>query len=155
MNRQVKAGTLWAGGAASACVAALVAVVGILVARSLVGVAVLAPEGEGAWGGADTVTYALGSAAVAVLATALLHVLLLTTPRARLFFGWIGALVTAIGIVVPLSLSVDLGARLATALINLAIGFSIVVTLLGVARVVALSGEARPHDTWPGQPYSL
>lgn len=46
----VAGGRLWAGGAATAVVAALIAVVGILIARGVFGVPVLAPEGEGTWG---------------------------------------------------------------------------------------------------------
>ncbi|MFI7115357.1 DUF6069 family protein [Amycolatopsis sp. NPDC049868] len=130
----VDGGKLWAGGAATAVTAALTAIVGILIARGLVKVAVLAPSSESAWGGANTVTYALASAAVALGATALLHLLLLTTPRARLFFGWIMVLFTAIAVVMPLSLTADLDARLATAIINLAIGLAITITLSGVAR---------------------
>lgn len=144
MKTEVNARRLWAGGAASACVAALVAVVGILIARGIAHIAVLAPRGEGVWVGANTITYALGAAGVALLATAVLHVLLVTAPRPRLFYGWIMVLFTAIAIVLPLSLSYDLGARVATALINLAIGFAIVVTLEGVARAALL--ESRPGD---------
>ncbi|WP_051173813.1 DUF6069 family protein [Amycolatopsis orientalis] len=131
-RRTVNAGRLWAGGAATAVTAALTAVVGILVARGLVKVPVLAPSDESAWGGANTVTYALVSAAAALAATALLHVLLLTTPRARAFFGWIMVLLTAITVVIPLSLGAGIDARLATAIINLAIGLVITITLSGV-----------------------
>ncbi|EME55039.1 DUF6069 family protein [Amycolatopsis decaplanina] len=132
-QRTVNAGRLWAGGAATAVTAALTAVVGILVARGLVKVAVLTPSHEGAWGGANTVTYALVSAVVALGATALLHVLLLTTPRVKVFFGWIMVLLTAIAVVTPLSLTAEFDARLATAIINLAIGLVITITLSGVA----------------------
>ena len=55
----VDAGRLWAGGAATAVVAALIAVVGILLARGVFDVPVLAPKGEGTWGDADTLKYAL------------------------------------------------------------------------------------------------
>lgn len=138
----VNGGRLWAGGAATAVTAVLTAIVGILIARGLVKVAVLAPRQESAWGGANTVTYALVSAAVALGATALLHVLLLTTPKARTFFGWIMVLFTAITVVVPLSLTAALDARLATAIINLAIGLAITITLSGVA-----SSALRPRRT--------
>ncbi|GAA3795163.1 DUF6069 family protein [Amycolatopsis tucumanensis] len=140
---RVLGGRLWAGGAASACVAALVAVVGILIARGLLDIPVLAPRRAGTWGGASTLTYALVSAAVALAATALLHLLLLTTPRARAFFGWIMVLLTVIAVVVPLGLSAALDARLATAILNLAIGLSVTVTLSGVA------GSAIVRDTAP------
>ncbi|EHR50870.1 hypothetical protein SacmaDRAFT_2628 [Saccharomonospora marina XMU15] len=145
MKNEVDSTRLWAGGAATAAVAALVAVVGILTARGLAHVAVLAPRGEGAWGGANTVTYAVSAAVVAVAATGLLHVLLLTAPRPRLFFGWIMALLTAIAIVLPLSLYVDWGSKVATALINLAIGFAIIVTLLNVGKAAQRESD-RDHS---------
>ena len=126
-NAQIKvdAGRLWAGAAATALVAGLIAVVGILIARGIVHVDVLAPKGEGVWGNANTVTYALVSAAAALAATGLLHLLLLTTPRATVFFTWIMVLLTLIAVVLPLSLPVDLASRLTTGLINLAIGLAV------------------------------
>jgi len=151
-RRGVNEGQLWAGGAATACVAVLVAIVGILIARGLVHVAVLAPSRKGAWGGANTLTYALSSAGVALAATALLHLLLVTTPRARVFFGWIMVLLTAIAVVVPLSLSASLDARLATAIINLAIGLSIAITLSSVARVAVRENQPAETTQYPGQP---
>ena len=44
---QLNAGRLWAGGMATALVAGLIAVVGILVTRGLFGVSVLAPRSAG------------------------------------------------------------------------------------------------------------
>jgi hypothetical protein len=46
----IDAGRLWIGGVATAAVAALVAVVGVLIARGLFDVPLLAPTGEGALG---------------------------------------------------------------------------------------------------------
>jgi hypothetical protein len=130
---QINAGRLWAGAVATALVAGLIAVVGILIARGIVQVEVLAPKGEGVWGGANMVTYALVSAAIALAATGLLHLLLLTTPRATTFFTWIMVLLTLIAVVLPLSLPVDLASRLTTGLINLAIGLAVVSILTSFA----------------------
>ena len=66
----------WAGGAATAIVAALIAVVGILLARGVFDVPVLAPEGEGTWGDADTLKIRVYCAVAALVATGLLHLLL-------------------------------------------------------------------------------
>jgi hypothetical protein len=130
----VNAGRLWAGGGATAIVAALVAIVGILIARGIVGVAILSPKGAGAWGNASTPTYAILSAVVALLATGLLHVLLLTAPRATLFFAWIMVLVTAIGVVLPLGLLHHNDNRIATSALNLVIGLVITLLLVGVGH---------------------
>ncbi|MFI9012089.1 DUF6069 family protein [Actinosynnema sp. NPDC053489] len=124
---------MWAGGAATALVAGLLAVVGILVARGLLGVAVLAPKGEGAWGNANTLTYSLVSAACALAATGLVQVLLATTPSATRFFGWIMVLLTLIAVVLPLSLDVSTEAKVFTAVLNLVIGLAITLLLRGVA----------------------
>jgi Family of unknown function (DUF6069) len=131
---QLDAGRLWPGGIATAVVAGLIAVVGILVARGLLDVAVLAPEGAGVWGNANTTTYALVAGAVALAATGLMQLLAMTTPRFATFFTWIMVLLTAIAVVVPLSLPVDLNSKLATGLINLVIGIAVTSILNGVAR---------------------
>ncbi|NUT52589.1 MAG: hypothetical protein HOV94_35680 [Saccharothrix sp.] len=125
---------LWSGGAATALAAGLTAVVGILVIRWLLDVPVLAPRGDGAWGNANTLTYALVTAAVALAATALVQLLAATTPNYTRFFNWIMMLVTAIAVVLPLSLGASLGSRIATAVLNLVLGLSITSALGGVAR---------------------
>jgi hypothetical protein len=131
---RLDAGRLWAGGLATALVAALVAVAGIVVTRGLLHVPVLAPKGDGLWGNANTLTYALAAGAGALVATALLQVLVLTTPRYGRFFTWIMALATAIATALPLGLATDLTSRVATSVINLVIGIAITTTLGAVGR---------------------
>src|SRR5204862_2657891 len=104
----VDAGKLWAGGLATAAVAALVTVVGVLVARGLIGVSLLAPKGEGVWGDASTGWYAVGAAVAALLATGVMHLLLLVTPRPLRFFGWLVTLATAAAVVAPFVTSAGL-----------------------------------------------
>src|SRR4051812_14256436 len=104
---------LWAGGVATAVVAALAAVAGILIARGIFGVAVLAPERDGLWGNASTGVYALFAASAALAATGLRHILSVTTPAPTQFFGWIMAICTVIAMVLPLTLGADLGSRVA------------------------------------------
>jgi hypothetical protein len=72
-QRSVDARRLWTGGAATALVAALVVLVGVLIARGLLDVPVLAPTSEGALGDASTFQLAGYAAAAALLATGLLH----------------------------------------------------------------------------------
>jgi hypothetical protein len=133
-GNQLDAGRLWAGGLATAVVAALTAVVGILIARGVLGLAVVAPKGDGVWGDAGTAAYALVAGAVALAATGLLQLLALTTPRYGKFFSWIMGLLTAIAAVAPLGLDLDLASRVATAAINLVIGIAIISILKGIAR---------------------
>src|SRR6202047_1929882 len=89
---RVNAGRLWAGGAATAVVAALAVVVGVLITRGVLGIPVLAPKTANNVGNSSTADYALLAAGGALLATALLHMLLLGTPRPFAFFAWITAL---------------------------------------------------------------
>jgi hypothetical protein len=129
-------GRLWAGGLATAVVAALVAVVGIVVARGLLEVPLLAPKGDGVWGSASTAGYALAAGGIALAATALVQLLAATTPRYRVFFSWIMALLTAIATLSPLSLELglDRASEITTAIVNMVIGIAITTILNGVAR---------------------
>ena len=133
----VAAGRLWAGGVATACVAALVAAVGVLFFSyvfdvELVGTALLLPI---------TDLLALNYAATAFLfglaATGLAHLLSLTTPRPRVFFTWIVGLITVAAMVVPFAFEGDLVGKISTSVINLVIGISIASLLRSVlARTV-------------------
>jgi hypothetical protein len=144
----VNAGRLWAGGVAAALVAALVAVVGILLCRGVFDVPILAPKGEGAWGDADTPRYALGAALAALVATALIHALLLFTPRPFLFFGWIVSLATLAAVLAPFAATADRDSQLCTAAINLVLGAAIGSLVNGSAhsavRPAPLGSRPRP-----------
>jgi len=132
--RSVNAGRLWTGGVATALVAALVALVGVLIARGLFEVPVLAPTDEGTLGNASTFRLAAFAAAAALLATGLLHLLLLSTPQPRRFFTWIITLVTIAAALVPFLTDADLDEKVATSAITLVVGVAIGSLLSGVAR---------------------
>ena len=55
ISGSVNAGRLWAGGVATAVVAALVVVAGVFIARGILGIPVLAPAAAGSLGSATTV----------------------------------------------------------------------------------------------------
>ena len=82
-GRTVDARQLWSGGAATAVVAALIALAGILVCRWLFNIPVLAPRQDGAWGDASTAGYAIAAAAAALVATAIMHLLLIASRGRR------------------------------------------------------------------------
>jgi hypothetical protein len=130
----VDAGTLWAGGVAAAVVAALIAVVGILICRGILDVPVLAPEGDGVWGDANTATYAGGAALAALVATAVLHLLLLFTPAPATFFAWIVSLATLAAVLAPFAVKATQESRFATAAINLVLGAAIGSLVSGSGR---------------------
>ncbi|WP_405136958.1 DUF6069 family protein [Nocardia sp. NBC_01388] len=133
-GRGIDFGKLWAGGVGAAIVVALVIVVGVLLVRGVFGFALLAPEGNGTYGNASTTGYALGGAAVALLSTALLTLLLLFMPNPMTLFYWIVALVTAVAVIVPFTLTADQTSEIATACINLVAGSALIAVLGSAAR---------------------
>jgi hypothetical protein len=148
----VNAGKLWAGGAATAAVAALIAIAGILLGRGLFGVEVLAPKGQGVWGDASTGWYALGAALGALTATGLLHVLLLTTPRPMRFFGWVVALATVVAMLAPFVTDASTGARMYTSGLNFLLGVAIGSLVAGAGKAAILPVRPQPAPRpYPGQ----
>jgi hypothetical protein len=147
----VAAGQLWGGGVATAIVAALVALVGVLVSRWLANIPLLAPMHDGAYGDVHTTTLVLVVAAAALVATGLLHLLLLSTPRPTLFFGWIIALATVLAVVLPFTTTAPLAQQAATAVVFLLIGVAIGTLLTGVgARSVRLPASLGYGAPAPG-----
>ena len=139
-DSRVDATVLWPGGIATAVVAALVALLGVLVFRWLFNVPILAPQSAGAYGGAHTTEIVLGAAGAALIATGLEYLLLLTTPRPLVFFGWIIALLTLVAIVFPFSTAAPLSQKFATATVNLFIGIAIGSLLTAVGARSVRSG---------------
>jgi hypothetical protein len=128
------AGRLWAGGLATALVAALTAAVGVLIATGLLDVEVLAPPG---FTGSEIGDYAIAAAIAALLATALIHLLLAAAPRPLAFFHWIiGLLIIAVTLL-PFASAAELPTKLATAAINLVVGIAIASLTSGTAARVA------------------
>lgn len=133
--------SLWTGGAATAVVAALVAVVGVLIVRGVFDIPVIAP------GNTDAVIDYVSAIWLAVfavvgslLATALAHVLLLLAPRPMAFFGWIEGLVTLAFVVWPYTVRVSGTVQLANAVLYLAIG-----TAVGILVNFAANQAVRPN----------
>jgi hypothetical protein len=120
----VDAGRLWAGGAATAVVAGLVGLVGVLVAQELLDLDMADPPLLPI-GSSFAVHYALTAAALALVATGLAHLLALSTPRPQAFLSWIIGLVTVVGVVLPFTLDATTAGRFATAIVDLVIGLSI------------------------------
>lgn len=129
---EVAASRLWAGGAATACVAALVAAVGVLLFSSvldirLVRLPLLLPITDSL-----ALNYAATAFVLALAATGLAHLLVVTTPRPRVFFGWIVGLVTVAAMVMPFAFDASVAAKISTALINMIIGIAIASLLTAV-----------------------
>ena len=152
--KRVDARALWSGGAATAVVAALIALVGILVCRWLFKIPILSPQRDGAWGDASTVGYVFASAAIALFATAIMHLLLLSTPRPRVFFNWIIGLATVIAVVFPFSTTASVDQKAATALVNLVLGIAIGSLLSGVSMRATRHRVVRRGYSEPSSPPS-
>src|SRR4029453_2821592 len=141
----VDAGRLWTGGLATALIAALVAVVGVLIARGLFDVPVLAPEREGALGDSTTARLAILAAVAALVATGLMHLLLLSTPRPFRFFSWIVSLLTLVAVLAPFMTDATLATQVATAAIALVIGIAIGSLISGASRSAIRPSRPSPR----------
>jgi hypothetical protein len=128
------AGRLWAGGVATALVAAGVALVGVMVLHKLLHVAVLTPGGRTAVDSDATTVLPISAALATLLATGLLHLLMETTPRASQFFAWITSLVMALLVLEVFVAGTDLVAEMETSAFYLLIGVAIISSLFGVSR---------------------
>jgi hypothetical protein len=137
----IDAGRLWAGGAATACVAALVAAVGVLVFNSVLDVRLVQPPLLLTPTGSLVVNYALTAFVAALVATGVAHLLAATTPRPRLFFGWIVGLATVAAMVVPFAAEAAVAAKVCTAAINLVVGIAIASLLTGVLSRTVRTGR--------------
>jgi hypothetical protein len=131
----VEAGRLWAGGAATAVVAGLIALLGVLVCRWLLNIPLLAPKSQGSYGDFNTTTLVLLSVLAALIATGLAHLLLLTTPRPMAFFAWMIGLATVLAVVGTFSTSAPLNQKGATSVVFIAIGVAIGSLISGVATM--------------------
>ena len=146
-------GQFWAGAVATAVVAALIALVGILICRWTLNIPILAPAGDGAWGDAHTGEYALVAALIALVAAGLLYLLMLSTPQPVLFFHWIIGLVTLIAVVYPFSSGAPLDQKVATAVVNLILGLAIASLLTATAaRAIRRNGPPPSNPAGPARP---
>jgi len=131
---------LWAGDAATACVAALVAVIGVLLFSSVLDIRIVQPPLLLTITDSLAVNYAATAFVAALLATALAHLLAATTPRPRMFFGWIVGLATVATMVVPFAADASMAGKVSTAVINMVGGIAIATLLTGIlSRTVMLS----------------
>jgi hypothetical protein len=120
---------------ATALVAALVAVVGVLVCSVALDAKPIAPSwllGDNTDATIST-RFAITAGVAGLVATGLLHLLLLSTPRPIVFFGWIVALATIAAGVSPFTIGSDTARQVASAVIIGVIGLVIGTSLAAVA----------------------
>ena len=126
----VDAGRYWAGVVATALVAALVGLVGVVIVDQILSLDLAVKDvfGTDSTGAA----YVVGAAVFAVLAGGLLHLLVLTTPKPKAFFGWIMFLGTLTAALLPLTWTDKLESSISAGVVNALIGIAIWSLLVGV-----------------------
>ncbi len=147
-------GRLWAGGVATAVIAALIVIVGISIARGIFGVPMPVPATSGAM---PAFAYVALAAGAAIVGTALLHLLIAGAPRPLAFFSWIVFLGTVLAVLAPFSNSVFgsfsniafLNSKSSVAAINLVVGIAIGSLLTGVARSSVTRQPVPPPPSAP------
>ncbi|WP_245646136.1 DUF6069 family protein [Nocardiopsis trehalosi] len=144
-GRRVNTARLWSGGVATAVVAVLIVLAGALLMRGVLGVPLFGPITAGYFGGAVAVASAVTAGLAALVATLLLHLLLVSAPRALTFFRWIACLVTVVAAVAPFTLDDGFATQFATSLINAVTGLA-VLTLLGSVGIGAVRDDSAPDD---------
>lgn len=145
----IEAGRLWVGGVATAIVAGLIALLGVLASRWLFNVPLLSPKSQGTYGNVHTTDLVLLAVAAALVATALAHLLLLSTPRPLAFLAWIIGLATVLAVVVAFSTGAPLNQRVATSIVYVVLGVAINSLISSVA---ARSVRPREPYGYPGYP---
>lgn len=143
---EVSARRLWAGGGATAVVAAGIGVVGVLLLRGLLGIPILSAKGQLVDQAMAVVP--ISAALAALVATALLHLLLLTTPRPTAFFGAICAIVVAIMVLQVVIVGATTEQQVATSVLYVVIGVGISCLLAGVARTAGRDFTRSASPPW-------
>jgi hypothetical protein len=113
-------------------VAALVAAIGVLLFSSVLDIRIVRPPLLLTITDSLAVNYGATAFVAALLATALAHLLAATTPRPRMFFGWIVGLATVATMVVPFAADASMAGKVSTAVINMVVGIAIATLLTGI-----------------------
>ena len=136
---------LWAGGAATAVVAGLVAWVGVLIAGDILDLNLSKAAVVISVFDSFTGNYVLTGVLLALAATGLAHALCVSTPRPAAFFSWIIGLLTLVSVVVPFSRGGTMTDKVSVGVINLVIGVVIGSLISAVmARTVVDRGTRVP-----------
>ena len=130
---EVVAKRLWAGGVATALVAAGLAFVGVLIINSIFEVGIQTAGRSGALVDNASTVIPIAAGIAALASTALLHLLLMTTPRPASFFSAIAVLVIVVLILQVFLADGTISAHIATGILYAAIGVAIVSMLSGVS----------------------
>jgi len=134
MRSRIDQTRYWVGAAITAAIAAVTAVLGTIVAHSILHIPVLS-DGTG---GPHTLAYALSAAGIALAAAGLYNAMVHFAPRPRAFFGALSGALIALAVLVPFAVTIPLATQTAFALMNLAVA-GVIAILVPLAATNARS----------------
>ena len=140
----LNAGRFWAGVAATAVVAAVTGLVGVLIVEGILDLTLHPPRLNVFGLESHSARYAVAGVLATVLAGGLFHLLLVAAPRPEAFFTWIVLLLTLAAALTPFALTDDTADAIATGVLNAAIGLAILTLLRGVAARTRVPAAGTP-----------
>lgn len=143
----LEGGRYVAGALATALVAALIGLVGVVVIEGIFDQDMVPPPDLFSTG-SHAAAFAIDGAIFAILASAVLALLVVSTPRPKRFFGWLMVLATALITVLPFAWTSHLDRAVLSAIVNLVIGLATWSLLAGVATRT-IRPAARPAQVPP------
>ena len=138
---ELDAARYWAGAAATTLVAALAMAVAVIIIDRVLDIGLMQPPFGDSIGWGWVAVGVISS----LVAAALLHLLVLSTPRPVVFFGWIVALVTVAAAAVPFSTDRTIETKVATAATVVVLGI-----LIGTSLPMVLDRTVRRPPPAPG-----
>jgi hypothetical protein len=122
----------WVGAGLTAAIAAMSALVGLLLIRSVLDIPVLVSSSHPL----DVTAYALVTAAIVIGASALYNLMLHVAPHPTTYYGALAAVGTALAVLLPFTVPVAIVSQAALAALNLLIGL-VIAFLIPMAAVRA------------------
>ncbi|MCP2267331.1 DUF6069 family protein [Promicromonospora thailandica] len=126
----LEVGRYWAGAAATVLVAALIGLAATFILESVLGLDVHS-QLDLSGTGSDLMAWVVAGALFAALASVVLYLFVLSTPRPRSFFGWVVVLATVILATVPFADRADIVPAILAAVIWIIIGSAVYSLLTG------------------------
>ena len=127
----LEVGRYWAGAFATIVVAALIGLVAAFIIGDVLDLDMQSPP-DLFGSGSDLVAWTVIGGLFALLAAVVLHLLVLSTPRPRTFFGWVIALATVILAVMPFAGDPEIVPAAIAALVWIVLGIAVWSLLTGV-----------------------
>ncbi|MTD16930.1 hypothetical protein GIS00_23630 [Nakamurella sp. YIM 132087] len=138
-NPGIDQGRFWVGTVLTAAVAALIGIIGMVVAGGIFHIPALAAAGDGTLSEGHLAFYGLSIAVIALAAGLIYDGMLHFAPRPMLFFGWLAGLGAVLAAVTPFALGESLHTQIALAVINLLAGTAI----MGLIPLAAIAARPR------------